>query len=228
MRLFRLRTLTGSNIAGLLLGRRLLAVLPADAVHAAGAALLGHGDGRRLHHAHARGDRDGERRPGARAPGRRSRGAAGGAADVAGRARPLRSLPVSGHYFWDLFPGSCSAGSAWRSVRAAHDRRARGRSAGRRRVASGLVNTTQQMGGAIGVAAATTIAATRPALPRRASGGGRRGRAHARLQRPPSGCWPRSRRWARSSRRAVVESKPQLADEAAELPAGEPVLEAAA
>ena len=70
-------------------------------------------------------------------------------------------VPVDGHYFWDLFPGFLLGGiglalgfipltiGALAGVR--HD------DAG---VASGLVNTGQQIGGAIGVAAATTIAAT--------------------------------------------------------------------
>ena len=69
--------------------------------------------------------------------------------------------PVHGQYFWDLFPGFLIGGiglalgfipltiGALAGVR--HD------DAG---VASGLVNTSQQIGGAIGVAAATTIAAT--------------------------------------------------------------------
>ena len=42
LRIFRLRTLSGSNVGGLLLGGvDLRAVLPAHALHAAGAALLG-------------------------------------------------------------------------------------------------------------------------------------------------------------------------------------------
>jgi sugar phosphate permease len=70
-------------------------------------------------------------------------------------------LPVQGHYFWDLFPAFLISGvgmsfsfipmtiGALSGVRHAE--------AG---VASGLVNTAQQIGGAIGVAAVTTIAAT--------------------------------------------------------------------
>jgi EmrB/QacA subfamily drug resistance transporter len=70
-------------------------------------------------------------------------------------------LPVHGHYFWDIFPAFLLSGigmafafipmtiGALTGVR--HD------DAG---VASGLINTTQQIGGAIGVAAATTIATT--------------------------------------------------------------------
>ena len=70
-------------------------------------------------------------------------------------------LPVHGHYFWDLFPGFIISGlglafvfipmsiGALTGVRPAD--------AG---IASGLINTSQQVGGAIGVAAATTIATT--------------------------------------------------------------------
>src|SRR5256884_145490 len=70
-------------------------------------------------------------------------------------------LPVDGHYFWDLFPGFIISGlglafvfipmsiGALTGVRPAD--------AG---IASGLINTSQQIGGAVGVAAATTIATT--------------------------------------------------------------------
>jgi EmrB/QacA subfamily drug resistance transporter len=70
-------------------------------------------------------------------------------------------LPVEGHYFWDLFPAFLISGvgmafgfipmtiGALAGVRPSD--------AG---VASGLINTVQQIGGAIGVAAATTVAAT--------------------------------------------------------------------
>jgi EmrB/QacA subfamily drug resistance transporter len=70
-------------------------------------------------------------------------------------------LPVGGHYFWDLFPAFLVSGvglalafvpmsiGALTGVREAD--------AG---VASGLINTSQQIGGAIGVAVATTLATT--------------------------------------------------------------------
>ena len=70
-------------------------------------------------------------------------------------------LPVHGQYFWDLFPAFMLSGiglalafvpmsiGALTGVQQAD--------AG---VASGLINTSQQIGGAIGVAAATTIATT--------------------------------------------------------------------
>ncbi len=70
-------------------------------------------------------------------------------------------LPVNGHYFTDLFPGFMISGlglalafvpmsiGALSGVRPAD--------AG---IASGLINTTQQIGGAVGVAIATTVATT--------------------------------------------------------------------
>src|SRR5438552_169275 len=70
-------------------------------------------------------------------------------------------VPVDGHYFWNLFPAFLLSGvglalafvpmsiGALTSVRASD--------AG---VASGLLNTSQQVGGAIGVAIATTVATT--------------------------------------------------------------------
>ena len=70
-------------------------------------------------------------------------------------------LPVGGHYFWDLFPAFLVGGVGLAFVfvpmsigaLAGVDQRDAG-------VASGLLNTTQQIGGAIGVAIATTIATT--------------------------------------------------------------------
>src|SRR5512133_984023 len=70
-------------------------------------------------------------------------------------------LPVDGHYFWDLFPAFLLSGiglaltfvplviGGLTGVRQSD--------AG---VASGLINTSQQIGGAIGVAVATTLATT--------------------------------------------------------------------
>jgi EmrB/QacA subfamily drug resistance transporter len=71
----------------------------------------------------------------------------------------LTRLPVDGHYFWDLFPafvlGGAGLGLAFVPVTisglAGVDRSDAG-------VASGLINTSRQIGGAIGIAAATAIA----------------------------------------------------------------------
>ena len=70
-------------------------------------------------------------------------------------------LPVHGHYFWDLFPAFLLSGVG---MAFAFVPMTIGALAGVRHsdagIASGLINTSQQIGGAIGVAAATTIAAT--------------------------------------------------------------------
>jgi EmrB/QacA subfamily drug resistance transporter len=70
-------------------------------------------------------------------------------------------LPAHGHYFADLFPGFLISGVALALVFVSMSIGAltgvRQADAG---VASGLINTTQQIGGAIGVAAALTIATT--------------------------------------------------------------------
>jgi hypothetical protein len=70
-------------------------------------------------------------------------------------------LPVGGHYFWDLFPAFVISGAGLAfgfvpmSIAALSG--VRQSEAG---IASGLINTSQQVGGAIGVAVATTVATT--------------------------------------------------------------------
>jgi EmrB/QacA subfamily drug resistance transporter len=70
-------------------------------------------------------------------------------------------LPVHGHYFWNLFPAFLLSGLG---LALAFVPMSIGALAGVRHseagVASGLINTSQQIGGAIGVAVATTIATT--------------------------------------------------------------------
>jgi EmrB/QacA subfamily drug resistance transporter len=70
-------------------------------------------------------------------------------------------LPVDGHYFWDLLPAFLLSGLglalAFVPMSIGALTGVRGDEAG---VASGLINTSQQVGGAIGVAVATTIATT--------------------------------------------------------------------
>jgi EmrB/QacA subfamily drug resistance transporter len=70
-------------------------------------------------------------------------------------------LPVDGHYFWDLFPafviGGVGLAFAFIPMTIAGLMNVRDEDAG---VASGLLNTSQQIGGAIGLAAASTIATT--------------------------------------------------------------------
>jgi MFS family permease len=72
----------------------------------------------------------------------------------------LTRLPVEGHYFWDLFPafvvGGAGLGLSFVPVTIASLTGVDRADAG---IASGLVNTSRQIGGAIGIAAATAIAA---------------------------------------------------------------------
>jgi EmrB/QacA subfamily drug resistance transporter len=73
----------------------------------------------------------------------------------------LTRLPIDGHYFWDLFPGfvlgGAGVGLSFVPVTIASlggvDRTDAG-------IASGLVNTSRQIGGAIGLAGVTAIAAS--------------------------------------------------------------------
>src|SRR4029079_15554743 len=73
----------------------------------------------------------------------------------------LTRLPVDGHYFWDLFPafvlGGAGLGLAFVPVTIASLPRVERAEAG---IASGLVNTSRQIGGAIGIAATTAIASS--------------------------------------------------------------------
>jgi EmrB/QacA subfamily drug resistance transporter len=73
----------------------------------------------------------------------------------------LTRLPVHGSYFWDLFPafvlGGAGMGFSFVPVTIAGLSGVERADAG---VASGLINTSRQIGGAIGIAAVSTIAAT--------------------------------------------------------------------
>src|SRR5258705_1891540 len=71
-------------------------------------------------------------------------------------------LPVDGHYFWDLFPGflliGVGLGFSFVPVSIAALSGVTSREAG---LASGLITTSQQIGGGIGLAILTTVATTR-------------------------------------------------------------------
>src|SRR5262249_27804773 len=73
----------------------------------------------------------------------------------------LTRLPVDGHYFWDLFPwfvlGGAGMGLSFVPVTIASLTGVQRSDAG---VASGLINTSRQMGGAVGLAAVSAIVAT--------------------------------------------------------------------
>jgi EmrB/QacA subfamily drug resistance transporter len=72
----------------------------------------------------------------------------------------LTRLPLDGRYFWDLFPafvlGGAGMGMSFVPVTIASLTGVERSDAG---VASGLINTSRQIGGAIGLAASSTIAA---------------------------------------------------------------------
>jgi EmrB/QacA subfamily drug resistance transporter len=73
----------------------------------------------------------------------------------------LTRLPIDGHYFWDLFPafvlGGAGMGLSFVPVTIASLTGVDRSDAG---VASGLINTSRQIGGAIGIAAVSAVAAT--------------------------------------------------------------------
>jgi EmrB/QacA subfamily drug resistance transporter len=73
----------------------------------------------------------------------------------------LTRLPVDGHYFWDLFPGfvlgGAGMGLSFVPVTIASLTGVERSDAG---VASGLVNTSRQIGGALGIAAVSAVAAS--------------------------------------------------------------------
>jgi EmrB/QacA subfamily drug resistance transporter len=73
----------------------------------------------------------------------------------------LTRLPVDGHYFWDVFPafvlGGAGMGLSFVPVTIASLTGVQRADAG---VASGLINTSRQIGGALGIAVVSAIAAT--------------------------------------------------------------------
>jgi EmrB/QacA subfamily drug resistance transporter len=73
----------------------------------------------------------------------------------------LTRVSADGHYFWDVFPalviGGIGLALAFVPVTIAGLTGVRGADAG---IASGLINTSRQIGGAVGLAAVSTIAAT--------------------------------------------------------------------
>jgi MFS family permease len=73
----------------------------------------------------------------------------------------LVRIPVGGHYFWDLFPGfvlgGAGVGLSIVPVTIASLTGVQRADAG---VASGLVNTSRQIGGAIGIAATSAVVAS--------------------------------------------------------------------
>ena len=141
--------------------RRLRAVLPALPVHAAGAALLGpaHRRGLRGIHRAERGVRGRRASPGDQ--DRHSRPLAAGMILVGAALVLYVRLPVNGHYFTDLLPGfiltGIGLGLSFVPVSIAALTGVRPVESG---AASGMINTSQQIGGAVGLAAMATVATT--------------------------------------------------------------------
>ena len=79
----------------------------------------------------------------------------------AGALALFARLPVNGHYFWDVFPalllGGVGIACAFVSMAIASLAGVEAEDAG---VASGLLNTSRQIGGAVGLAIVSTIATT--------------------------------------------------------------------
>jgi EmrB/QacA subfamily drug resistance transporter len=162
MRMFRLRTLTGSNVAGLLLGGAVfsqffvLTLYMQQVLHYSAlktgvayialtlAIIIFSGVAQSL-----------SLRLGVR------RVLPVGLALTAAGLVLYAQLPVHGHYFWDIFPAFLLSGiglaMAFVPATIGALTGVEQSDAG---VASGLINTSQQIGGAIGVAVATTIATT--------------------------------------------------------------------
>jgi EmrB/QacA subfamily drug resistance transporter len=162
MRLFRLRTLTGSNVAGLLLGAALfsqfflLTLYMQQVLHYSalktGVAYVALTLAVIVFSAVAQ-------NLALRFGVRRVLPAGLALATVA--IVLFAQLPVDGHYFWDLFPAFVLSGIG---LSLSFVPMTIGALAGVREtdagVASGLINTSQQVGGAVGVAIATTVATT--------------------------------------------------------------------
>ena len=161
---FRRRTLTGANVDRPAARQRgLRDVLPALAVHAAGARLLGARDRLRLPRGRADRGRRVRHRPGARYEDRRQAGARDRAWRCSrGGLLYFTQISVGGSYVGDLLPGfiliGVGLGFSFVPVSIAALAGIESREAG---LASGLINTNQQIGGAIGLAILTTVATTR-------------------------------------------------------------------
>ena len=161
--IFRKRTLTGREPGRARPGDdHLRDLLPALALHAAGARLLGDGDRRRLPGRRADRHRRGHDLAGARHAPRRQAGARGGheparPSGCSSSPRCRRTAPTGR----DLFPGfliiGVGMGFSFVPISIAALAGVQGPEAG---LASGLINTSQQIGGALGLAVLTTIATT--------------------------------------------------------------------
>ena len=163
LRIFRLRTLSAANAAMLTIGATafaqffLLTLYLQEVLR-----LLGDRDRCRLHrdHRHASSSSRTSRQALTTRLGARPVLSAGLLLTAAGGAL-YAQMPADGHYFWDVFPGLIVSGVglalSFVPVTIAGLTGVEPADAG---VASGLINTSRQIGGSVGLAAVTTIAAT--------------------------------------------------------------------
>ena len=134
-------------------------VLPALAVHAAGPRVHAPQDRHRLPRRGPHGRRCVRRCPGPSHQNRRQTGAARGPRARGSRPPLFTQISPNGSYFTDLFPGfiilGIGLGFTFVPISIAALAGVTGRDAG---LASGLINTSQQIGGALGLAILTTVA----------------------------------------------------------------------
>ena len=158
-RIFRVRTVAGANVAGIAARRRRVReLLPAHAVRAAGARLVGAAHGSDVHRDRRDRRAVGGRRAGARDAHRRE----AGDGDRLRRDDRRHALVHADPGARVVLVGSAPRLPAGRLrlavlVHPRLDRSACGRRPRRGGLASGLINTAQQIGGAIGVAVTSSV-----------------------------------------------------------------------
>ena len=162
--IFQIRTVSGANVAGFILGTAMFAMFLMLTLYMQ--QVLGYSadeDRRRLPRGRGDGDPLVGRRSAARDAGRRQAGARGRDDRADGRARATsRRSRSAGSYLGDLLPGfllvGFGIGFSFVPISIAALAGVQPAEAG---LASGLINTSQQIGGALGIAALSTIASTR-------------------------------------------------------------------
>ena len=160
--ILRTKTVLGANVAGFILGTALFSDVPdADALHAAGARLLGDEDGCRVPRGRRDVDHLGERRRALVSKvGVRPLIAAGMALLAVGMFL-FTQVSVGGSYAANLLPGfliiALGMALCFVPISIAALAGVKQAEAG---LASGLINTSQQIGGAVGIALLSTIAIT--------------------------------------------------------------------
>ena len=219
--IFRIKTVSGANVAGFILGTALFSMFLMLTLYMQ--QVLGYSalkTGHRVPRGRRDVDRLGDRRVAARDEDRRQARARDRDEPAHGRAPLLHAgLGRTARTSRDLLPGlprSIAMGMAFAFVAISIAALA-GIEAKDAGLASGLINTSQQIGGALGIAvlssvavAHTTAAATGDAsgraddrLPRRLLG---RRRDRGRRRASPRSCWCGARSWRK--RRTLFRSRP--------------------